>query len=211
MKCLAFDFDGVLVNSLPYIIQYATEVTSDMGHVCNPQPEDVDALDPMEFESLALQLGLEPRKVDQFTRKIIQKFNSRKEPLPLFDGIRNVLAQLYDSYPLAIVSGNSEITVKSFLQHHNLSHFFAQVAGKETEGTKSDKLKFLAKRFNLSPAQVFLIGDAKSDIRAARDAGAFSVAVAWGNQSLNKLMREAPHFVAQDPDDLLSFFLPHPR
>jgi phosphoglycolate phosphatase-like HAD superfamily hydrolase len=51
-----------------------------------------------------------------------------------------------------------------------------------------------------------MIGDAVSDIRAARAAGIKSVAVTWGHQSRQKLSQEAPDLIIDEPEDLANYF-----
>jgi phosphoglycolate phosphatase len=48
-----------------------------------------------------------------------------------------------------------------------------------------------------------LVGDAVSDIRAARDASVKSIAVSWGHQSLSKLMDAKPDYLVRSPWELL--------
>lgn len=48
-----------------------------------------------------------------------------------------------------------------------------------------------------------MIGDAVSDIQAARQAGISSVAVVWGHQSLVKLRQAGPDIIVNQPADLL--------
>jgi len=51
-----------------------------------------------------------------------------------------------------------------------------------------------------------MIGDAVSDIRAAREAGIISVAIGWGHQSKEKLITENPDILVDQPEDLLTLF-----
>jgi phosphoglycolate phosphatase-like HAD superfamily hydrolase len=53
---------------------------------------------------------------------------------------------------------------------------------------------------------VFMVGDSLSDIRAAKEAGIQSVAVAWGHQSLSRLMNGEPDHVVHSPQELLELF-----
>lgn len=51
-----------------------------------------------------------------------------------------------------------------------------------------------------------MIGDAVSDIRAARAAGIASISVAWGHQSKDKLIAEGPDYWVDQPEDLLTLY-----
>ena len=50
---------------------------------------------------------------------------------------------------------------------------------------------------------VFMIGDALSDVRAAKEAGVTSIAVTWGHQSLETLLRGEPDHVVHTPNTLI--------
>jgi phosphoglycolate phosphatase-like HAD superfamily hydrolase len=50
---------------------------------------------------------------------------------------------------------------------------------------------------------VFMVGDSLSDISAAKEASVTSVAVTWGHQSLEYLLRGDPDYVVRFPHDLI--------
>ncbi len=47
-----------------------------------------------------------------------------------------------------------------------------------------------------------MIGDSLSDILAAKEASVTSVAVTWGHQGLDILLRGNPNYVVSSPQDL---------
>jgi phosphoglycolate phosphatase-like HAD superfamily hydrolase len=49
---------------------------------------------------------------------------------------------------------------------------------------------------------VFVIGDSVSDVRAAREVGARSIAVTWGHQSAARLAALRPDHLVTTPDEL---------
>jgi phosphoglycolate phosphatase-like HAD superfamily hydrolase len=46
---------------------------------------------------------------------------------------------------------------------------------------------------------VYMVGDAVSDIRAARQASIKSIAVGWGHQSISRLEAEHPDHLVKTP------------
>ena len=48
-----------------------------------------------------------------------------------------------------------------------------------------------------------MVGDSLSDIRAAKEAAATSIAVTWGHQSVEYLLSGDPDYVVDFPHDLL--------
>ena len=49
----------------------------------------------------------------------------------------------------------------------------------------------------------YMIGDAVSDIRAAKETSIKSIAVGWGHQSPSRLMTADPDYLVSSPQELL--------
>jgi AHBA synthesis associated protein len=47
-----------------------------------------------------------------------------------------------------------------------------------------------------------MVGDSASDIRAAKEAGVKSIAVGWGHQSAETLLRARPDILTHSPSEL---------
>ena len=201
---LIFDFDGVLADSLTPMLIYANKVCEEMGYPCIPTKNDLEALETMEFSRYGLQLGIPPDKVDDFVARNLEMFNSRDESLPIFPGMIEVITELSGSAALAMITGNSHIVVDKFLKAHEISNEFQKVLTTEHAGNRVEKILSLKAQYGNPNQKVFFIGDAVSDIRAARNAGIKSVAVGWGHQSLMKLRKEEPDFTVDKPADLIS-------
>jgi phosphoglycolate phosphatase-like HAD superfamily hydrolase len=94
--------------------------------------------------------------------------------------------------------------IRRFLEKHQVAHCFWQIAGIDQPGNKREKIQAIRQTVSLSLPTV-MIGDAVSDIQAAREAGAVSIAVSWGHQDRNKLLEAQPDFIADHPRDILTF------
>jgi phosphoglycolate phosphatase len=49
-----------------------------------------------------------------------------------------------------------------------------------------------------------MVGDSLSDVLAAKEASATSIAVTWGHQSVEILLRGNPDYVVSSPDHLIA-------
>lgn len=205
-KVLIFDFDGVLADSLTPMLRYAQQVCGELGYPCDPTQEDLEALERMEFSEYGLQLGIPPEKIDAFVKCNFELFNSREESLAIFPGMVNVISRLADILTLAIITGNSRKTVYNFLQAHKLTNQFSIVLAAEDDGNRVEKIQNITAKFNRRNTEYYLIGDAISDVRAAQKAGIKSVAVGWGHQSMQKLLKGNPDYTVGNPADLLKLF-----
>ncbi|HND49707.1 MAG TPA: HAD hydrolase-like protein, partial [Anaerolineales bacterium] len=88
-----------------------------------------------------------------------------------------------------------------FLAQHGLSDLFHAVYGVDTPGSKAHKIALARERFG--EETVFMIGDALSDVRAAKEAGVISIAVTWGHQSLETLLRGEPDYAVNNLHNLI--------
>jgi phosphoglycolate phosphatase-like HAD superfamily hydrolase/8-oxo-dGTP pyrophosphatase MutT (NUDIX family) len=205
-RILIFDFDGVLADTRDDIVRFAEIVCAQLGHPCTATPEDLDALEQMSFDSLARRLGVPEDKVKAFTQRSFALFNARKRPPGIIEGVAEVIARLAADCRIGIVSGNNSDTVHSFLDHHALTPFIGVVLTANDPGSRVEKILRVAEHFNQPGAEVYVIGDAVSDIRAARQAAVKSIAVTWGHQSRERLEAAGPDAVVHSPGQLLALF-----
>lgn len=205
-KILIFDFDGVLADSLQLMLQFAKQACTEVGFPCDPTRSDLEALDTMEFTAYGSQLGIPRNKIDAFVSRSLELFNTREQPLPIFPGMEKVVVQLAGSAKLALITGNSRIVVSKFLRVYRLEDEFQIVLTTEDPGNRVEKILTLKMLDDNLEGESYLIGDAVSDIRAARKTGVKSVAVGWGHQSMSKLRKEEPDFTVDKPTDLVSLF-----
>ena len=205
-RALVFDFDGVLADTLGDMLRFAKQVCADLGYPCTPSPADLEALDRMSFADYGRQLGLPQERLDDFCRGSFALFSSRQEPPPIFDGIGEVVARLAATHKIGIVTGNIDRVVRDFLQRHGLAGAIHAVLDVNAPGSRADKIRQMTEVLGEPASKTYVIGDAVSDFRAARQAGAKSVAVTWGHQSRAKLARAGPDHWVETPADLLALF-----
>ncbi len=85
-------------------------------------------------------------------------------------------------------------------------HFDVVIAFEDTERHKPDPDPVLAgvARLGADPAQAAYVGDSPFDIRSAKAAGVFAVAVGWGGiHSDDRLLDEEPDAFVRVPEELL--------
>lgn len=206
-RILIFDFDGVLADSLAPMLNYARQVCLELGFPCNPTQNDLEILDRMEFSEYGRQLGIPEEKIETFVTRNFELFSRREEPLPITQGIESVIRELSQIAILVVITGNSCRVVGKFLDTYGLKNEFQTVLGAEDDGNRVEKILKVISLNGESNGEVYMVGDAVSDIRAAREAGIKSIAIAWGHQSKEKLITENPDILVDQPEDLLTLFL----
>jgi phosphoglycolate phosphatase-like HAD superfamily hydrolase len=205
-KVLIFDFDGVLADTRDDILRFAEVACAELGYPCRATLGDLNALEHMSFDNLARRLGVPEERVEAFTKRSFELFNARSQPPAVVAGMPAVVAQLSERHDVGIVTGNNLETVRDFLQHHGLKSYVQAVLAVDAPGTRPEKIERIAAGIGDPGSEIYVIGDAVSDIRAAREASAKSVAATWGHQSGPKLEAAAPDYVVHAPEELLGLF-----
>ena len=137
------------------------------------------------FYSLADRLGID-KPLFNFFNWLSKKNRSRRLPRDRFwliPGIREMLAELHQRYPLAVVSARDEVATLVFLDLFELTPYFDTIVTAHTTAhTKPfpEPVEFAAAALGLAPEHCLMVGDTIVDIKAGRLAGAQTVAVLCG-------------------------------
>jgi phosphoglycolate phosphatase len=203
MSIILFDFDGVLADTLEDMLRFAREACAQLGFPRNPTPVDLNALETMSFAEYGRQLKLPPQHIDRFVSHCLQLFNHRPSSPKIFDGMQRVVSEAAKHNTIAIITGNTTPTVAGFLAEYDLQEHIRLVIGVEQRGTRPEKIRRALKELAQPGDEAYMVGDAVSDIRAARQASIKSIAVGWGHQSPSRLREAKPDYLVKSPQELL--------
>jgi pyrophosphatase PpaX len=201
-----FDLDGTVVDSGAIILasmRYATREVLGSEHT------DEELMRAVGGPGLEAQLGaFDADRVDE----LVQVYRAHNEPLhdtlEACEGMEDVLVRLHaDGRRLGVVTAKRRSTVELAFARVPIAHLFETVVGgDETEKHKPDPepLLLAAERMGIDPATAAYVGDSPFDMRAAKAAGMFAVAVTWGRIHDRALLeREEPDAIADSAEDLL--------
>jgi phosphoglycolate phosphatase len=197
-----FDYDGVLADTLADMLRFAGETCVEMGYPREPTPADLDALGRMSLVDYGLQLGIPADRAEEFTRRMVARFEARDEPPALFPGMDAVVRGAAARGQVGIVTGNSGRAVSRFLDQHRLGAAIDVLISVEHPGTRAEKIGAALAQLGRQPHEACLIGDAVSDVRACRELGVRSIAVAWGHQSAARLAAAGADAAVGSPREL---------
>lgn len=130
-------------------------------------------------------------------------------PIP---GVKEMLADLHKSYPLAVVSAREVENTLAFLKESGISQYFTCVAGAQTcDHTKPfpDPIIWAAKQMGVPPEACLMIGDTTVDIRAGKKAGAQTVGVLCGFGERAELERQGADLILENTPQLAAVLQPH--
>jgi phosphoglycolate phosphatase len=159
----------------------------------------------MSFTSYGRACEVPEHLVDEFAQICLNSFAEKKSPPATFTGLSNVIRYLSVNHMMAIVTTNSSQNVNAFLVEHGLDGLIDAIYGVDSPGSKAQKISMARNRLpdNRKQEPVFMVGDSLSDVLAAKEASVTSVAVTWGHQSLEHLLRGNPDHVISCPHDLI--------
>lgn len=206
MALIIFDFDGVLADTLNDLIQFGQEVCDELGIKHVVKKHDLSNLETMSFASFGRACEVPEHLVDEFVKNCLKRFAEKKSPPAIYNGLSKILRYFAINHTLAIITTNSSQNVNAFLIEHGLDKCIQAVYGIDIPGSKAQKISIARDQFSAETEResVFMVGDSLSDINAAKEASVTSVAVTWGHQSLEHLLRGNPNYVVHFPGDLIA-------
>ena len=196
-----FDLDGTLVDSAGVILasfHHATET------VLQRRYPDEQILAQVGGTNLETQMGLlAPEHVDELVRVYRAHNDPSYSELACFDGMVEVLAQLRgEGRRLGVVSAKRSPTVQRVFEGAGIGKYFDVVVG--SDATKRHKpnpepLLHALRELDAPPSDAAYVGDSPFDMAAAKAAGVFAVAVAWGG--IHRV--EDADVLVESPEELL--------
>jgi len=205
MTLILFDFDGVLADTLGDLLQFGQEACDELGVKHIATKDDLSSLEVMSFATYGTQLEVPDELLDEFVRRCLAKFGEKKSPPGIFTGLDKVIRELSTNHILGVITGNSSENVKAFLLAHGLDSCIRAIYGVDSQGSKAEKISLAQNQFAARSEAVCVVGDSASDVHAAREAGVKSIAVTWGHQSAETLLRARPDALVHSPEELQEF------
>jgi phosphoglycolate phosphatase len=191
IRALAFDLDGTLLDTLPDIAAASDAMLRDLGR----PPAGPQTVRGFIGEGIAMlvkrlltgRLDGEPdptlfgeghrRFMDHYARHL----NVYTRP---FAGVIETVAVLRAAgWPMACVTNKAEAFTRPLLEQHGLMSAMRVVVGGDTLPERKPHplpLRHVAAALGVAPAELLMVGDSVTDVRAARNAGCPVVVLPWG-------------------------------
>jgi HAD superfamily hydrolase (TIGR01509 family) len=159
IKAVAFDFDGVMTNldlDWKVAIRHASEIAGyDIKSLITfyekcfgtPLFQEIST----EMEKLEMQ-ALKTSPILSHAKETVEKLAERK-------------VELY------IVSMQSCVVIKTFLDQNGLTGYFKDIITREKCPDKKTQVEYVLKNYNVNPSQLLLVDDSRRNITICSELG----------------------------------------
>jgi pyrophosphatase PpaX len=201
-----FDLDGTVIDSGAMILASMRHAAREVLGAEVPDDQLMAAVGGPGLE--AQMRALAPDHVDE----LVTVYRAHNEPLHdelvCCAGMEDLLVRLrHEGRRLGIVSAKRRQTVELAFARLPIEHLFETVVGgDETERHKPDPAPLLLalERLDARPEEAAYVGDAPFDVKAAKGAGLYAIAVTWGGiHARERLEAERPDALVDTPEELL--------
>ena len=159
-KVIAFDYDGVIVDSFLTNYEIYKVICKKLGKKIPGTFEGYKNIYGKTYHELSARLGIATLQEKEIAERIYEK-ESLERVSPVFKGINEVLESLSKNYSLVVVSATYKSAIKKDLLRKGLLGYFGEIIAKEDSGfaylNKTVLLKNLVGKFG--EKNVLFIGD----------------------------------------------------
>lgn len=204
-----FDLDGTLANTLPLCIAAFRRAIEPVTGARLSDADIIATFGPSEEGTIR---ALAPQHYEACLTDYLRHYEQLHTECPeLFAGIGALLRDLRArGVKLGLVTGKGTHSTRLSLRQFGLQDCFELIETGSPHGArKPEALRAVLAAWQLAPAQAVYIGDAPSDVTAARAVGMPVVAAAWAETAdAQALALQQPDYLAQSVTQLRAWLEP---
>ncbi|HTR18755.1 MAG TPA: HAD hydrolase-like protein [Candidatus Paceibacterota bacterium] len=195
-KLVLFDFDGVIADTFHVAHGVAQKVCAYLTESEYRKRFDGNIFEKFFFDE---DHGDEcDHDLDWWAHYVPSFYKHARE----FSDVVELLPDLSTRYLLLIVSSTRGDLIKHFLKQHKLEQAIEGVWGAEVNPKKNEKIEEICSNYDVEPKQCVFVTDTLGDINEAAGVGVRSIAVTWGFQDRETLLRGEPVKIVDRPQEL---------
>lgn len=202
-KLLLFDFDGTIIDNSEGIFNCIRHAAARVGIPCPDNEALRPFVGPPLYESFTAFLGAD----HETALKMVDAYRERYRPLGtkeavLYPKVKEMLAGLKEQGKiLAVCSGKPRDFVITISRNLGIAPLFDDYfcpSFSDTHVTKSDYIRTAMEKYGATPAETVMVGDTKSDVTAATEAGVDFAGAAYGFAAPGELEAHGATALAAD-------------
>jgi phosphoglycolate phosphatase len=183
-ELVIFDWDGTLMDSTGVIAASLQDACRDVG-IAVPSERDARFVIGLglvdSFNHVAPGLDHEGQR--RLSERYRHHFLARESEMPLYDGVRDMLADLHArGRRLAVATGKARRGLDRVLDATGLRPWFeaTRCADEGFSKPHPDMLLMLMEITGVAPRRAIMVGDTTHDLELAANAGVDAIAVSYG-------------------------------
>nr|WP_199185654.1 HAD-IA family hydrolase [Streptomyces carminius] len=208
LRAVVFDLDGVLVDSFEVMRQAFTLAYREVVGDGEPPFAEYNRHLGRYFPEIMRIMDLPPEMEGPFVRESARL----AERVTLFSGIEELLGLLrHQGVRLAVATGKAGWRARSLLTRLGVVDLFDHVIGSDEVPRAKPAPDIVLRALDLlkvDPDEAVMVGDAVTDLAAAKDAGVAAAAALWGETDEAALLAAGPDLVLHKPLDLIPLCTP---
>lgn len=199
---IIFDFDGTLADTEGLLREIYNEVAVK---------KKWERLNNRQYRKLfTATIGhvlrwsrLRPWRFFYLVRQSRKHLHTEAGRISLFKGLPKLINDLHEAgYDLYVLSNNVSVTINLVLTHREVIDKLI-ILEQPVFLRKHVRINELIRRKNYARSNVWMVGDERRDIVAAKKARVNSIAVTWGLQNLGVLKKSHPTHLVNNPSEIL--------
>ncbi len=202
MRYIYFDFDGTLADSFSLGLDIADVLAPKFGFNKVDRTK-IDYYRALSSQELLKEFKIPLIKVPVLAPLFKLELYKRIDDLKPYPGVEKMLSSLSKKYYVGILTSNTVENVNHFLKNHNLTEYISDIRSEFQLFGKHTSLKKIISKKKINKADIIYIGDETRDIEAANKTKIKSIAVSWGFNSEEVLIKYNPSFIASSLEEIL--------
>jgi phosphoglycolate phosphatase len=202
---ILFDFDGTIADTFKELVKIYNKIAPSLN--CKPMADiDIPTLRNKRPQDFMKEYNISKLNLPLLVIKGRKELKKKIHEIQPFDNLIITLEELKKrNLKLGILSSNSQNNIRKFLINNNINHLFDFVYNGKNLFGKSKRISKIIKDQGIEKHQMLMVGDETRDIEAAKKLHIKIIAVSWGFNKKEVLQKLNPNFIAEKPEDLLTY------